>query len=309
MRLNALSVLVVTLFACDEQPTEEAAAEPSVDQPPAAEEAADPGPQNGDFAEGIWMVAMLPDDVQLGIDPSDEDWDMNHNIHMVTLTHEWTISETEVTNAQFEHYMGYSPQDHWMAPGDDAYGYGCADCPVQSVSWFEAAAYSNAMSREHGLDECYTCTGEGVDILCEAAMDPYECSGFRLPTEAEWEYAARGGESYTYPGSDEIDEIGWWVDNSDDTLRPVATLKPNGYGLYDMGGNIRELVYDWYAPYPSEDVVNPVVYPEGGDHPAERGGSWACRRPELRVDRRNLVMGYERDIHTGFRIARITDNQ
>ena len=74
-----------------------------------------------------------------------------------------------------------------------------------------------------------------------------------------------------------------------------------------MGGNIREYVYDWYQVYGAEEQVNPVVEPTEGAWPAERGGSYACRRPELRVDRRNLVSGYDRDAHSGFRLVRILD--
>jgi len=307
MRPNTFLVVAALTAACAEREPHYAPDAAGADLSAPSFDAVAGAPKNGDFAEGLWLVDMMPDDLQIGIAQGDPDWDTNHTVHMVTLTHEWSISETEVTNAQFQHYMDYDPQELWMMEGDVDYGYGCDDCPVQNVSWFEAAAYANAMSAEHGLDACYTCSGDDAEVMCEPAMDPYTCSGFRIPTEAEWEYAARGGEGFTYPGSDDIDEIGWWEDNSDDMLREVGTLKPNGYGLYDMGGNIREFVYDWLAPYPSEDQINPVVYPEAGTHPAERGGSWACRRPELRVDRRNLVMGFERDVHTGFRIARTAD--
>jgi len=133
---------------------------------------------------------------------------------------------------------------------------------------------------------------------------------FRLPTEAEWEYAAKGGESFTYPGSDNIEDIAFWVDNSGDRAYPVGSKLPNGFGLYDMGGNIRERVYDAYYPYSGADEINPVVYPDfdlDAELFSERGGSYACRRPEIRWNRRNLVWDYDRDVHTGFRVARILE--
>jgi formylglycine-generating enzyme len=250
---------------------------------------------------GIELVEFPPGEVLVGLEYGDPDWDSGHQVHLVELTNGFSISETEVTQEQFAYYMGYDPVSL------DNGNVSCADCPVHTVSWYEVAAYSNAMSDVHGLQTCFDCEGDGSDVVCSPSVNAYECRGFRPPTEAEWEMAAMGGEDFIFPGSDDLNEIGWWEQNSDMKPHPVGEKMANGYGLYDMGGNIREYVYDWYALYPSEMVINPVVEPQDGAWPAERGGSWACRLPELRVDRRNLVSGYDRDIHTGFRIARTTD--
>jgi formylglycine-generating enzyme required for sulfatase activity len=252
--------------------------------------------------EGMVEVELAPALFVMGIDPDDEDFDAAHWPHIVELTHEWAISETEVTFAQFEHYMGYNPAEVW---GFDGPGF-CDDCPVAEISWSEAQAFGNAMSVAHGLEACFTCTGEGTEVACEPAKSPYECNGFRLPTEAEWEHAARGGEDFSYPGGDDIDAVAYWEENSGGQAYPVGSKAPNGFGLYDMGGNIRERVYDAFYPYSGDDLIDPVVDIEyTGDLYAERGGSWACRRPEIRWNRRNLVWDYARDIHTGFRVARI----
>ena len=254
--------------------------------------------------DGLFEVVIEPSEMGMGMDPSDQDYDTFHQMHTVELTNEWAISDTEVTHAQFNELMGYDPAILWLPPGADG---ACADCPVQSVTWHEAQAYGNALSRAAGLEECFSCEGDTVDVRCEPIVDPYECSGFRLPTEAEWEHAARGGEEFTYPGSEDIDEIAYWRENSGDRAYPVATLVPNGFGLYDMGGNIRERVYDAYYAYESGVHVNPVVMPSNNEDElyAERGGSFACERAEIRWNRRNLVWDYDRDIHTGFRVVRI----
>ena len=251
-------------------------------------------------------IIVAPDVLMMGLDTSDEDYSDEHLPHMVELTHTWTIMETEVTHLQWEAHMDYPIRGLYDAPTVSD----CDECPVHSVSWHEAQAFANALSASAGLEQCFECEGEGPEVFCEPSVDPYECNGFRLPTEAEWEYAAKGGESFTYPGSDNIEDIAFWVDNSGDRAYPVGSKLPNGFGLYDMGGNIRERVYDAYYPYSGADEINPVVYPDfdlDAELFSERGGSYACRRPEIRWNRRNLVWDYDRDVHTGFRVARILE--
>ncbi len=254
---------------------------------------------------GLVEIYMAADTLEMGLDPADVDYDLYHEVQTVELSSDWAIMETEVTHAMWEQLMPYA-----LRSTDELTLGQCDDCPANNVSWHEAQSFANALSAAQGLEACFTCEGEGPDVRCTPVADPYTCTGFRLPTEAEWEYAARGGNDFEYPGSDDIDAIAYWEENSGDRAYPVGSKAPNGYGLYDMGGNIRERVYDAYHPYAGGHHIDPVVMPDlsiDGELFAERGGSYACRRPEIRWNRRNLVWDYERDIHTGFRLARILD--
>ena len=306
--MRQLLIIVPLLAACSQ--SAEYAPEPEA---PAANDAAPEGPQSGDTIDaigdvsGLVEVYMEADALDMGLDPQDPDYDDFHWVQTVELSNNWAIMKTEATHEMWESIMPYS-----LRAGDNtpAYVEECDTCPAHNVSWHQAQAFANALSAEMGLEQCFSCDGEGPDVQCEPIIDPYSCTGYRLPTEAEWEYAARGGDEFQYPGSDDIEAIAYWEENSGDRAYPVASKLPNGYGLYDMGGNIRERVYDAFHPYEGADQIDPVVMPDlsdAGELFAERGGSYACERPEIRWNRRNLVWDYTRDIHTGFRLARILD--
>jgi len=156
-------------------------------------------------------------------------------VHTVTVKGFW-ISKYEVTQAEYSRVMGTNPSY-----------FKCDDCPVENVSWEDAVEYARRV-------------------------------GGRLPTEAEWEYAARGGtqsRGYRYSGSNNLDEIGWYNNNSGSKTHPVGQKQPNELGLYDMSGNVWEWCEDWYS---SEYYQNsPQVEPKGpssGTDRVLRGGSW-----------------------------------
>jgi formylglycine-generating enzyme required for sulfatase activity len=207
-------------------------------------------------------------------------------VHSVSLTQGFYIGVTEVTQAQWTTVMGSNPS-YASACGDD--------CPVEKVSWDDAVIFANALSVLDGLSPAYD-----ADAVWDIAAD-----GYRLPTEAEWEYAARAGDGTAYAGSDISGEVGWYVDNSGNTPHPVAGLIPNGFGLYDMSGNVWEWTWDWY----DEDYydVSPATDPAGpvsGTMRVVRSGSFTDWPWNLRVARHNYDLPVSRDYFLGLRLVR-----
>jgi formylglycine-generating enzyme required for sulfatase activity len=181
--------------------------------------------------------------------------------------------------------------------------------PVCSVSWYGAIDYCNWLSVKEGLKPCYS--GAGKTIVCD-----FEASGYRLPTEAEWEYAARGGragDGGTYAGSDIPDEAAWYGGNSGDTTHPVGEKRPNSLGLFDMCGNIFQWCWDWYSRdyYARSPLEDPRGDPSPGSEliwrleveKARRGGSWRESAPDITVWHRSQDWAsYPGD--NGFRVVR-----
>jgi formylglycine-generating enzyme required for sulfatase activity len=125
---------------------------------------------------------------------------------------------------------------------------------------------------------------------------------YRLPTEAEWEYAARAGTSHLYAGSDNLDEVAWYNIDSGDKTHPVGEKKSNGYGLYDMSGNVYEWCWDWYGEYTSTSHINPRGN-ESGSYRVRRGSSWSDNAQKIRISYRiNFVPSYRYN-SIGFRLV------
>ena len=174
------------------------------------------------------------------------------------------IYKTEVTQELYEVFMGVNPSE-----------FKGANNPVECVSWYDAIYFCNKLSVAKGYEPVYSVDGN-TDIT-KWNYTPHQrnsikgvitqniyVNGYRLPTVEEWQYAAKGGQDYTYAGSNEIDEVAWYRGNSNDKTHPVAQKKENGYGLYDMSGNVSEWCWDSYT-YDSRDCCGGSGYNTYGD--------------------------------------------
>ncbi len=178
---------------------------------------------------------------------------------------------------------------------------------MEQVSWFEVAAFCNALSRLEGRDECYVFTPRGSitgdDVTWPRGLD---CTGYRLPTEAEWEYAGRAGtQSAWFCGEDEdcLRGVAWYKRNSKPTTHPVGEKAANAWGLHDMAGNVLEWVWDWWPGDYAQDRVDPTG-PSAGAYRMIRNGSWGSPSLQLRADYRNSIHPTVSLDSLGFRLAR-----
>jgi formylglycine-generating enzyme required for sulfatase activity len=172
--------------------------------------------------------------------------------------------------------------------------------PVERVNWYEAVEYCNKLSQKEGLTPAYR--GNGNDIVCD-----FNASGYRLPTEAEWEYAAKGGNkdylSYEYAGGNSIGSVAWYGGNSGSTTHPVGTKQPNSLGLYDMSGNVWEWCWDWYGSYAGGSQTDPRGASSGA-YRVNRGGSWYDDAALVRSAYRYYITPSDRYNFLGFRLVR-----
>lgn len=207
-------------------------------------------------------------------------------LHEVIIKHPFEMQATETTQEAYARVMNGS------LPAQEKK---CPNCPVVNVSWFHAIGYCNALSRAQNLPVCYEVHDK------ETRFAGLGCKGYRLPTESEWEYAARAGT--TTPRYGDADAIAWTDGNSKLEPQPVGGKKPNGWGLYDMLGNAFEWVHDWQGAYPPGTVTDPVG-PPSGENRTFRGGSFRHPDVESRAAFRNGYGPSNQVEFIGFRCAR-----
>ncbi len=234
-------------------------------------------------------------------------------------THEVAVSsfyigKYEVSQGEWFEIMGYNPSKF---TGD-------INRPVDSVNWYEAIVYCNLLSMKNNLNPVYKLYDSfdpqdwgKIPSSSISSWELVECDwnagGFRLPSEAEWEFAVRGGKDtsdYLYAGSNFIDEVAWYWENSmhnydDRQTQPVGEKKANRIGIFDMSGNVWEWCWDWYQSdyYKRSPQVNPIGPLDGSDR-VTRGGSWIVSEGSCTVSRRGSSMPHENFSYIGFRVVR-----
>jgi formylglycine-generating enzyme required for sulfatase activity len=238
------------------------------------------------------LVLVEAGTFQMGSESGDSD---EKSVHSVTISRAYYMSKYEVTQKQWLEIMEENPS-HFK--GDNL--------PVHNVSWNSAIEYCNLLSTKQGLTPCYSDSSQNV--RCD-----FSANGYRLPTEAEWEFAAHGGKKalgLRYSGStggDSVGDIGWYSSNSEGKIHEVGGKKPNELGLYDMSGNVWEWCWDWYGEYIASSQTDPAG-PISGSYRVRRGGSWESNVKYLRSTLRNYSNPFAGAMNsTGLRLVRIAE--
>jgi formylglycine-generating enzyme required for sulfatase activity len=215
------------------------------------------------------MVQVQGGTFMMGTPVSEKGRGDNETRHQVTLS-SFLMGKYEVTQAQWEAVMGNNPSSSNRG----------ADYPVENVSWDDIQTYLQKLNARTGKN-------------------------YRLPTESEWEYAARGGKQsqhYTYSGSNSVGAVSWYIYNSEGKTHPVGQKSPNELGIYDMTGNVWEWCNDWYGTYPSSAQTNPKGFLDGSTR-VMRGGSFSSTQGSCRAANRYGGTPDKRGRNVGFRVV------
>jgi len=237
----------------------------------------------GAFAMGSALYPSFT--IQITPFGPDTTFNLERPVHVVSVS-SFLISSTEITHEQYVAIMGETP---WQFTGE-------TNMPAERVSWTDAANFCNELSKYMGLNPCYS-----QDYRCN-----FGANGFRLPTEAEWEYAARAGVKAEYYFGDSqggLGLAGWYSGNSGSRPQIVASRNPNAAGLYDMHGNVTEWCNDYFGYYSCSAQQDPSG-PERGYYRIARGGSWASSARDCRSASRYAYQPDAKISVLGFRIVR-----
>ena len=227
--------------------------------------------------------------------PADEAGRFSNELQRQVTLSSFYIGKYEVTQADYQELMGTNPS-YFKGP----------DLPVEQVSWFDAVEYCNRLSERNGLERVYTINGQSVSWNRDA-------NGYRLPTEAEWEYACRAGTTTPFFTGNNITANQANYDGNRpyngsrgvyrQATVPVGSFSPNSFGLYDMHGNVGEWCWDWNVEYAKEAPTNPIGA-ASGYYRVFRGGGWNHPADFLRSARRGGNIPSVRGYYLGFRLVR-----
>jgi formylglycine-generating enzyme required for sulfatase activity len=246
------------------------------------------------------IIPVIGGEFQIGCNPSDDvDCSQDAMAAGKIILKAFSMGRTEITFWQFALYCeAQKLKITNFSPGSwDVFG----DNPVVNVSWFDAAKYTNWLNNRFALDSVYVFNTDGsLNNIREGINGVY-----RLPTEAEWEYAAKGAQNqYTpFSGGIELSEVGFFIGNANERTRPVGVKKANTLGLHDMSGNVQEWCQDWYGLYPKQTKTNPIG-PKSGDARVVRGGSFGDPITYCKVNYRRKKLPSGKGEETGFRVVR-----
>ena len=257
-------------------------------------------PPSANPIESVNVGTLLPipaGTFTMGSPDTEPNRDSDETQHSVTLS-AFYMGKYEITQEQYEAVMGNNPSRFDDNP---ATGEIQGKRPVEQVSWYDAIVFCNRLSIKEGLNPVYSVKAGGTEIDWETVNAPasnnadwdavvcdWNANGYRLPTEAEWEYACRAGTGTAYNTGDTInDNTGWYYENSNGMTHEVGKKPANAYGLYDMHGNVWEWCWDWYGNYSSAAQENPKGA-SSGSFRVDRGGDW------------NFFAGYLRSAHRGY---------
>ncbi len=249
-------------------------------------------------AEAVEMLSLKGGEFLMGSPKTEFRHGKDETLHRVRVS-AFQLAAREVTQKEYREVMGTNPS-HFQNEA----------LPVENLTWLEAVAFCNALSKREGLQAAYEISGSTVRWNREA-------TGYRLPTEAEWEYACRAGSRTPFNTGEDItdrqanfyahypyrnERSGRGGQYRQTTLKP-GTFAANTWGFFDMHGNVWEWCWDWYAPYTAEEAENPAG-PDSGQFRVSRGGGWNDFARHLRSAYRAPVMPENRSQNTGLRLAR-----
>jgi formylglycine-generating enzyme required for sulfatase activity len=255
------------------------------------------------------MVWIQPGTFQMGSPESEPDRYDYETQHEVTLTG-FYMGRYQVTQEQYQAVMGRNPSYFPTSSGGD----NPANRPVDSVSWYDVLVFCNKLSVNEGLTPAYRINGSTDPVVWgtvptssnptwDAVQIVEGSTGYRLPTEAQWEYACRAGTTTAYStGATISDSTGWYNSNSESRTHEVGLKPANAWGLYDMNGNVYDWCWDWFEIYTGDAQTDPTGAVSGNSR-VVRGGSWYSNGSILRSAYRSAYNPYIRNSYLSFRLS------